>query len=116
MVFWICDLNKAMGYMVLTNQLFLYTILTFSKIKIKKANRNKQKPKIKIENWVFMLPTSHHLHTTLNPPSYPLSLTLYSNARSSAPGVFLGKGVLKTCSKFTGEHPCQRGILIKLLY
>ena len=22
------------------------------------------------------------------------------------PEVFLGKGVLKICSKFTGEHPC----------
>ena len=35
--------------------------------------------------------------------------------RSSHPEVFLGKGVLKICSKFTGEHPCQRAILIKLL-
>ena len=27
--------------------------------------------------------------------------------RSSHPGVFLGKYVLKTCNKFRGEHPCQ---------
>ena len=27
--------------------------------------------------------------------------------RSSRPEVFLGKGVLKICSKFTGEHPCR---------
>ena len=26
---------------------------------------------------------------------------------SSPPEVFLGKGVLKICSKFTGEHLCQ---------
>ena len=26
--------------------------------------------------------------------------------RSSPPEVFLGKGVPKKCSKFTGEHPC----------
>ena len=26
---------------------------------------------------------------------------------SSPPGVFLGKGVLKRCSKFMGEHPCR---------
>ena len=26
--------------------------------------------------------------------------------RSSAPEVFLGKGVLKTYSKFRAEHPC----------
>ena len=28
--------------------------------------------------------------------------------------MFLGKGVLKTCSKFTGEHPCWNAISIKL--
>ena len=27
---------------------------------------------------------------------------------------FLGKAVLKICSKFTGEHPCQGAISIKL--
>ena len=35
--------------------------------------------------------------------------------RSSHPEVFLGKGVLKICSKFTREHPCQSAISIKLL-
>ena len=34
--------------------------------------------------------------------------------RSSYLEVFLGKGVLKICSKFTGEHPCQGVISIKL--
>ena len=34
--------------------------------------------------------------------------------RSSRPKVFLGKGVLKICSKFTGEHPCRSAISIKL--
>ena len=28
--------------------------------------------------------------------------------------LFLGKGVLKICSKFTGEHPCRSAISIKL--
>ena len=37
-----------------------------------------------------------------------------SNNRSSRPEVFLGKGVLKICSKFTGEHPCRSLISIKL--
>ena len=31
------------------------------------------------------------------------------------PEVFLGKGVLKICSKFTGEHPYRSAISIKLL-
>ena len=29
--------------------------------------------------------------------------------------VFLRKGILKICSKFTGEHPCRSAISIKLL-
>ena len=35
--------------------------------------------------------------------------------RSSPPEVFLRKGVLKICSKFTGEHPCRIVISIKFL-
>ena len=34
--------------------------------------------------------------------------------RSSRPKLFLKKDVLKISSKFTGEHPCQSAILIKL--
>ena len=34
--------------------------------------------------------------------------------RSSHSEVFLGKGVLKICSTFTGEHPCRSAISIKL--
>ena len=29
--------------------------------------------------------------------------------------MFIGKGVLKICIKFTDEHPCQNAISIKLL-
>ena len=35
--------------------------------------------------------------------------------RSIHPEVFLEKGVLKICSRFTGEHPCRSVISIKLL-
>ena len=34
--------------------------------------------------------------------------------RSSPPEVFLGKGVLKICSKFGREQPCRSMISIKL--
>ena len=34
--------------------------------------------------------------------------------RSNHPDVFLEKGVLRICSKFTGEHPCRSAISIKL--
>ena len=36
--------------------------------------------------------------------------------RSSHPELFLRKGVLKICTKFTGEHPCRSAISIKLLW
>ena len=36
------------------------------------------------------------------------------NSRSSPPEVFLGKGVLKICNRFTGEHPWRSAISIKL--
>ena len=39
----------------------------------------------------------------------------YWTNRSSHSEVFLGKGVLKICSKFTGEHPCLSVVIsIKL--
>ena len=39
-----------------------------------------------------------------------------NNEESSHPQVFLRKGVLKICSKFTGEHPCRSVISVKLLH
>ena len=42
----------------------------------------------------------------------PLGLTYF---RDSPAEVFLGKSVLKICSKFTGKHPCQSVIWIKSL-
>ena len=42
-------------------------------------------------------------------------LTEDKTFRSSHPEVFIGRGVLKICSKFTGEHPCLSVISIKLL-
>ena len=38
-----------------------------------------------------------------------------TNYRRSPPKVFLGKGVPKICSKFTGEHPCGSLISTELL-
>ena len=40
--------------------------------------------------------------------------TLLKTFRSSPPEVFLGRGVLKICNKFTGEPPCRREISMKL--
>ena len=43
-----------------------------------------------------------------------LSSSFTAVVRSSHPEVFLEKGVLKICSKFTGEHPCRSAISMKL--
>ena len=42
-------------------------------------------------------------------------MVFYTCGRSRHLEVFLGKGVLKICSKFTGEQPCQSATSIKLL-
>ena len=43
-----------------------------------------------------------------------LKVVLFT-VRRSRPGVLLSKGVLKICSKFTGEHACGNAISIKLV-
>ena len=48
-------------------------------------------------------------------PNYCLNLPFNPLFRSSSPEVFLGKGVLKIRSNFSGEHPCRSGISVKLL-
>ena len=44
-----------------------------------------------------------------------MAITDTKKCRRSRPEVFLRKGVLRICSKFTGEHPCRSVISIKLL-
>ena len=39
----------------------------------------------------------------------------FYSVRSSPTEVFLGKGVLKGCIKFTGEHTCRSAISIKMV-
>ena len=51
----------------------------------------------------------HHFNNYNNFKSHFVQL------RSSSQEVFLGKVVLKVCSKCTGEHPCRSAISIKLL-
>ena len=46
---------------------------------------------------------------------YFLLCRFWYSFRSSSPEVFLWKGVLKICRKFTREHPYRNLILIKLL-
>ena len=39
---------------------------------------------------------------------------MFQKTKSSHPEVFLGEGVLQIYTKFTGEHPCQSVISIKM--
>ena len=49
-------------------------------------------------------------------PPFPSNRNMFKiNIRSSHPEVFLGKELLKICSKYTGEHPCRSVISIKFL-
>ena len=50
---------------------------------------------------------------TLMSNGWNLFVKLWATVRSSHSEVFLGKSVLKMCSKFTGEHPCKSMISIK---
>ena len=58
-----------------------------------------------------------YLHWNLTFPFGEKSLISIASkilSRSSLPEVFLWKGVLKTCIKFTREHPCRSATSIKL--
>ena len=45
----------------------------------------------------------------------PIEVLWTKNFRRSRPEMFLGKGVLKMCSKYAGEHSRRNAISIKLL-
>ena len=67
-------------------------------------------PPIKVRNDFFLLlyQSGTSLASTLETQKASILF------RSSHPKVFFRKGVLKICSKFTGEHPCRSAISIKL--
>ena len=44
--------------------------------------------------------------------SFEISLGILPETGEVAREVFLGKGALKICSKFAGEHPCQGAMSI----
>ena len=45
-------------------------------------------------------------HAGIEQTQYIYDYSAVSYSRNSPPEVFFEKGVLKICSKFTGEHPC----------
>ena len=75
--------------------------------------------KIRTRKTVY-LDTFHAVNTFMNSlkivtvSEHLLFQTADHPIRSSHLEVYFRKEVLKTCSKFTGEHPCPSAILIKL--
>ena len=73
-----------------------------------------------MQQW-FTLNTDISILNTHNKAAFFLSFFIYviytcwKKNRSCRPEVFLGKGVLKICSKCTGEHLCRSAISVKLL-
>ena len=61
-----------------------------------------------------IVPFKHLRNLSIFRSSHP-EVFFLSVFRSTHPEVFLVKGPLKTCSKFTGEHPCWRSISIRFL-
>ena len=63
---------------------------------------------------VYKIINKTWIELLLNSVTYWESRPEKRNYRSSHPEVFLGKGVLEICSKFTGEHPYRSVISVKL--
>ena len=63
---------------------------------------------------IFISIVIYTVYTSLFALSCLYLFTLTYLYRNSHPEVFLRKGVIKICSKFTGEHPCRSVISIKL--
>ena len=68
--------------------------------------------------WYFFVFVAHDSQISANGLNKDLEIinnwAYQWKIRSSYPEVFLGKGVPKICSKFTGEQPCQSAILTNL--
>ena len=76
-------------------------------------NHHKKMKKSLMENFIFcavniFLDMPYNYEKVL----VILLLIIVNSLRNSHPEVFLRKGVLKICSKFTEEHPCRSVISI----
>ena len=94
-------LQNSSGWLLLTRSVKVSYLpwLNFFKV----INKDIRKPLISF-CWIFYYQFSTRCSL----------LEFIPKCRSSRPEVFLVKGVLKICRKFTGEDPCQSAISIKL--
>ena len=67
---------------------------------------------------IFINYTFYNCFPTLFQTSPLFQVSFFNHKRGchgrSHPDMFLGNGVLKICSKFTGEHPCRSATSIRL--
>ena len=68
-------------------------------------------------NFSGQISTINNLQRLANLMSYDIEISgnQFCQCRSNNLEMFIGKAVLKICSKFTGERQCRSVILIKLL-
>ena len=68
-----------------------------------------------LKRWIYDRCFFKKLQKETCKPPPPMLYVKFPNCRSSHSKVFLGKDVLKICSKFTVNHPCRSAISINLL-
>ena len=101
-------------------QIFCYYLLQLLICKVfesKKFMNDFSLPPLVLIFFNFTVTFEHNQHIDLIFPSglSQVSSDFMYQFRSSPPEVFLGKGILQICGKFTGEHPCRSVISIKLV-
>ena len=65
--------------------------------------------KKKTKKQILQTTSNYELNWAVAPQHNELILQCGENSRSSCPEVFLGKGVLKICSKLTGDTALMAG-------
>ena len=100
-----CELCKISKYIFFTEHLWMAASICFGK-----SNSSD------ILYFCCSLLFSDIDNCLFNDSQFHLTLCFYNNfvkesIWSSSSELFLGKGVLKICSKFTWEHPCQKAVI-----
>ena len=111
---WFLFCRSKFDYQKMTSKNFSALLSKFWKLR-NQLNKDILKPVLLHEkiDWCWhksqVKQTGNVIFNIINMPDN----TNLQRVRSSHPEVFLRKGVLKICSKFTREHPCRSTISIK---
>ena len=99
---------------LLFNSFYAFSVCKQAFSVCKRVNNLKNRTAMKAKTSVFVICVKTIIYLLIY-NSHDCSCKVLSITKSSCPGVFLENVIRKMCSKFTGEHPCQRIISIKLL-